>query len=183
MLGFKGLIVSFQIIPSLQLGKWQKCLQYLKSIPQSMLTNTDSLLFYSSIPLSKVYEQLVHNQILEFIEQNLVFNERVTGYCEGHSTTTVLLRIRDDIIRAMRKSEVTVIAFTDFSKAFDTVDYSVALRKLRTIRFTSNSLNWVPSYLTSQQQFVKVNDKQSIFVDLPFGVPQGSILGPLLKSI
>ena len=133
--------------------------------------------------LSKVYEQLVHNQILEFIEQNLVFNERVTGYCEGHSTTTVLLRISDDIIRAMRKSEVTLIAFADFSKAFDTVDYSVALRKLRAIGFTSNSLNCVPSYFTSQQQFVKVNDKQSIFVDVPFGVPQGSILGPLLKSI
>ena len=46
-----------------------------------------------------------------------------------------------------------------------------------------NSLNWVPSYLTSQQQFVQVNDKQSILVDVPFGVPQGSIFGPLLKSI
>ena len=83
----------------------------------------------------------------------------------------------------MRKSEVTLIAFADFSKAFDTIDYSVALRKLRAIGFTSNSLNLVPSYLTSQQQFVKVNDKQSIFVDVPFGAPQGSILGPLLKCI
>ena len=83
----------------------------------------------------------------------------------------------------MRKSEVTLISFANFSKGFDTIDYSVVLRKLCAIGFTGNSLNWVPSYLTSQQQFVKVNGKQSIFIDIPFGVPQGSILGPLLKSI
>ena len=66
--------------------------------------------------LSNVYEQLVPNQILEFIKQNLIFNASITGYCERHSTTTVLLQMRDDIIRAMRKSEVTLIAFANFSK-------------------------------------------------------------------
>ena len=148
------------------------------------LVNADQYRPIAILPaLSKVYEQLVHNQILEFIKQNLIFNESVTGYREGHSTTTVLLRIRDDIIRTMRRSEVTLIAFADFSKAFDTVDCLVVLRKLHAIGFTSNSLNWVPSYLTSQQQFVQIKDKQSILVDVPFGVPQGSILGPLLKSI
>ena len=58
--------------------------------------------------LSKVYERLVLNQIVEFIEQSHIYNESITGYHKGHSTTTVLLRIRDGMARAMKKGEVTL---------------------------------------------------------------------------
>ena len=110
--------------------------------------------------ISKVYERLVLNQILELIEQNHIiinFSESMTGYCKGLSTTTVLLQIRVDIIRAMKKGEVTLTAFANFSKVLDTVDYSVVLRKLQAIGFTSNSLNLVLTCLTycsNQQQTV-----------------------------
>jgi len=83
----------------------------------------------------------------------------------------------------MKKSEVTLIAFADFFKAFDIVDYSVVLSKLHAIWFTGNSLNWVLSHLTSRKEFVQVNDKQSNLVDVPFGVPQGSILRHLLFNL
>ena len=64
----------------------------INKIPKYLNTNADQYRPIAILPaLSKVYEQLVHNQILEFIKQNLVFIERVTGYCEGHSTTTVFL--------------------------------------------------------------------------------------------
>ena len=93
------------------------------------------------LALSKVYERLVLNQILEFIEQNHIFTESMTEYRKRHFTTTFLQQIRDDIIRAMKKGEVTLTSFADFSKAFDTVDYSEVLRKLHAIEFTHYSYN------------------------------------------
>ena len=83
----------------------------------------------------------------------------------------------------MKKGKVTLIAFADFSKAFDTVDYSIVLRKLHAIGFSSSSLNWLLSYLTGSSQFVQINDKHSASVNIQFGVPQGSILGPVLFNL
>ena len=87
--------------------------------------------------LSKVYERLVLNQLLRYIEQCRVLKSNITGYRKGHSTTTVLLRIRDDIINAIKK-------------AFDTVDYSVVIRKLHSIGFSKLALRWMLSYLASR---------------------------------
>ena len=125
------------------------------------------------------------NQIVEFLSDKITHLMKVSQdiYRKGHSSTTVLLRIRDDTLRAMKKSEVTLIAFADFCKAFDTVDYSVVLSKLHAKGFTGNSLNWVLSHLTSRKQFVQVNDRQSNSVDVPIRVPQGSILRHLLFNL
>ena len=72
----------------------------------------------------------------------------------------------------MKKGEVTLLAFADFSKAFDTVDYSVVIRKLHGIGFSNEALQWTLSYLSSRKQFVQVNDKQSNMADVGFGVPR-----------
>ena len=128
--------------------------------------------------LSKVYERL-----LEYVELERLFQDTASGYRKGHSTTTVLLRIRDDIIQAMKKGELTLIAFADFSKAFDTVDYSIVIRKLHAIGLSKSALLWILSYLSNCQQFVQVNDKQSCLKDVLFGVPQGSVLGPVIFNL
>ncbi|CAB4030636.1 Hypothetical predicted protein [Paramuricea clavata] len=81
----------------------------------------------------------------------------------------------------MKKGEVTLIAFADFSRAFDTVDYSVAVRKLHDIGMSRAALKWIVNYLSLRKQFVQVNDKQSELAKVTFGVPQGSSLGPFLS--
>ena len=83
----------------------------------------------------------------------------------------------------MKKGEVTLIAFADFSKAFDIVDHSIVLRKLHSIGFSSSSSNCILSYLAGRSQFVQINDKHSDSIKNKFGVPQGSILGPILFNL
>jgi len=73
--------------------------------------------------ISEVYEKLVLSQLLENINQKQVLQDATSGYRKGHSTNSVLLRIRDDITRAMKNGELTLIVFGNFSTAFDTVDY------------------------------------------------------------
>ena len=87
------------------------------------------------------------------------------------------------IIQAMKKGELTLIAFADFSKAFDTVDYYIVIRKLHAIGLSKSPLLWILSYLSNRQQFVQVNDKQSRLKDVLFGVPQGSVLGPVIFNL
>ena len=147
-------------------------------------TESDHYRPISILPvLSKVFERLILQQMSVYLNQQDILQKSITGFRKGHSTSTVLLRIRDDIIKAMKKGEVTLIAFADFSKAFDTVDYSIVLRKLHAIGFSPSSLNWVLNYLTSRKQFVQINDKQSDLESVHFGIPQGSILGPVLFNL
>ena len=83
----------------------------------------------------------------------------------------------------MKKGEVTLIAFADFSKAFDTVEYATVLKKLHNVGFSHDAIFWVLNYLTGRKQYVQINEKQSQVVDVQFGVPQGSILGPVLFNL
>ena len=94
-----------------------------------------------------------------------------------------LPRIRDDIIQAMKKGELTLIAFEDVSKAFDRADYSIVIRKLHAIGLSKSALLWILSYLSNRQQFVQVNDKQSRLKDVLFSVPQGSVLGLVILNL
>ena len=101
--------------------------------------------------ISKVYEKLALNQLLEYVDHRRVLQNTTTGYRKGHSTTSALLRIMEDIIRAMKNDEITVIAITNFSKAFDTVDYSIVIRKLHAIGLSKQALLWFLSYLTNRR--------------------------------
>ena len=119
--------------------------------------------------LSKIFERLVFNQILVFIEKPALLASSISGYRRGHSTTTVLMGIRDDIIRATKKGEVTLMVCSDYSKAFHTAQFKAVLAKLHEMGFSKSFLLWVLSYLSERRQLVQIDEKLSelAYVDSP----------------
>ena len=83
----------------------------------------------------------------------------------------------------MKKGEITLAVFADFSKAFNTVDPEVLINKLSKMNFSKSFLHWLISYLSDREQFVQINDKISSKAIIRFGVPQGSLLGPVLFNL
>ena len=133
--------------------------------------------------LSKVYERLAMLQVVEFIELTSSYKDTQHGFRKCHSTITCLLKLRDDILRSMKKGEITISVFADYSKAFDTIEYGLLLKKLHQLNFSKEFLSWILSYLTDRRHYVQIDDKMSERLLTGFGVPQGSILGPVLFNL
>jgi len=93
------------------------------------------------------------------------------------------MKIRDDILKAMQSGETTLMVMADFSKAFDTLDHRIALKKLFDFGFSKESLKWIHNYLSKRKQYVLLNDLKSDLLTTNYGVPQGSILGPVLFNL
>ena len=106
------------------------------------------------------------------------------GYKKGHGTETILLKITNDILIASDKKTATVLLLLDLSAAFDTVNIEVLLNILKyEIGITGIALQWFSSFLRNRTMRVKINDSFSETVVLEFGIPQGSVLGPILFNI
>ena len=100
--------------------------------------------------LSKVCERVVVGQITSFIQKKIIYHHYQSGYCKNHSTVALLVKLRDGSKEAMKGSEITLAVFTDYSKAFDTIDFSVLIRKMHTLNFSKRFLYWIFSYLTDR---------------------------------
>ena len=111
--------------------------------------------------LSKVHEKLVLQQLAVFIERESVYHQYQSGYRNNHSTATLLLKLHDDIKKAMKSSEVTIAIFTDSSKAFDTTHFSILIKKMDTLNFSKRFLYWIFNYLRDRRHFVQIDSSIS----------------------
>ena len=134
--------------------------------------------------ISKLIERAVTNQLLKHIELNDLGDIFQSAYKRYHSTETALVKVQNDLLMSMDGNNVSVLVLLDLSAAFDTVDIDILLDRLRDcFGITGNVLSWFKSYLTGRYQRVSINGQLSSSSLLHFGVPQGSVLGPILFSI
>ena len=135
----------------------------------------------SIIPVvAKVFERIVYNQFYEYLTVNNLISCNQSGFRSLHSTATALLEATDNWAFNIDKGNVNAVIFLDLKKAFDTVDHSILLSKLKAYGVGSNSFNWFKSYLDNRMQKCFVNGSLSDSQPLTCGIPQGTILGPLL---
>ena len=134
--------------------------------------------------LSKLVERAVCNQITHSAAQTGNTEELQSAYHEDHSTETALLKVNMDLLAALDNQEISCLILLDLSAAFDTVSHKLLLNCLKyQFGFGEKILKWVNDYLSNCTQQVKVNDSESELVKLKYGVPQGSVLGPILFTL
>ena len=134
--------------------------------------------------LSKLEEKCVLDQLQDHLEQNQLYFNLQSAFKRNHSCETALLKIYDDLLKMIGPGQCILMMFLDFSAAFDTVSHDILLWKLEhKFHISGNVLKWFNSYLTNRKFKVKIGDKFSKCTKIDYGVPQGSVLGPVLFSL
>ena len=130
--------------------------------------------------LSKILEKIIHHRMMNHISNNNILSPSQFGFRRGHSTYMPLLILQDTITKGFEHNKFTCGLYLDLKKAFDTVEHKILFSKLHAYGFSGIFLNLLESYLTDRYQCVEYLNIQSSMQKINIGVPQGSILGPLL---
>ena len=133
--------------------------------------------------MSKVCERVAHDQLQSYLESNGRVNPMQSGSRKGHSTETLLLEVKEQVTKALDDKQVSIGVLIDLSKAFDSLDHGVLLRKLANSGIGGTACDWMRSYLTGRTQATRIGDSTSSTKGVQYGVPQGSILGPMLFGL
>ena len=134
--------------------------------------------------ISKILERVVAAKLHTHLDEAGLMTASQSAYRKHHSTESALLNIHNDILLNMAKGSVTALTLLDLSAAFDTIDHTILLDRLNGYYGISElALGWFKSYLSGRTQSVKVGSTLSNPVALQYGVPQGSVLGPILFSL
>jgi len=158
--------------------KTAKIIPVYKSDDKKIISNYRPI---SVLPaFSKIIERLLYNRLLQFIDKHNILSPNQYGFRKNISTSMALLDLVDKISTSTEKNEYTLGIFLDLAKAFDTVNHNILLSKLYHYGIRGIAYNWFQSYLSNRQQYVCLNNVQSSKLPIACGVPQGSILGPLL---
>ena len=130
--------------------------------------------------LSKVLEKHVHESLSTFLQQHELLHKTQSGFRAQHSCETALVNLIDLWLNTIDNSKMVGVVLVDFKKAFDLVDHQILTNKLEIYGIKDEALMWFNTYLTNRKQQVAINNSKSDFQHISCGVPQGSILGPLL---
>jgi len=175
---------------SLQTGKFPARFKSAQVLPLLKKAGLDRSLPVNYRPISnlstvsKVLERLLLARLRPHLTNSKNFSKRQSAYRQGHSTEMALLDILDSIHTAAESKEVALLIGLNLSTAFDTVCHSTLTKRLQTeFRMSGTALSWIQSYLQDRTQFVKLGQHRSSETTLEVGVPQGSVLGPLLFAV
>ena len=175
-------IINASFVTKFFPSRWKEAI--VKPIPK--VANPTQASDYRPISLlpafSKISEKIAAKQMSEFLKEHKLLDKLQSAYRNSHSTTTALLTVTDDIFKAIDESEVVLLTLLDYSKAFDTANHKLIIAKLKHFGFHNDALDWVISYLSNRKQKVRT-DTDSQWEFIQNGVPQGSILGPLLFTV
>ena len=161
--------------------KLAKVIPIYKKGEQALINNYRPI---SLLPvISKVLEKILANQISSFFERNELFSINQYGFRAAHCTEHAAIELTDRIITKMDNNEIPIGIFLDLSKAFDTINHKILLSKLKYYGISGVPLQLLDNYLTNRSQYVVIKNIKSNTLQITTGVPQGSILGPLLFLI
>ena len=172
---------------SLSSGIYPDKLKVAKVIPIFKKGATTSINNYRPISIlssiNKIFEKILYNRLIKYIDKFQILYKYQYGFRKNHSTDHALIELIDQIKLSIDNNQMTCGIFVDLSKAFDTVNHQILLNKLEHYGIRGKALELFESYLTGREQYVQINDSKSQTRSISCGVPQGSVLGPLLFLI
>lgn len=176
-------IINFSLSSGFYPEEWRKAF----ILPLPKIHNPSLPTHYRPISilpfLSKIIESVVHRQLSSFLTKHDLFDPLQSGFRAGHSTSTALLKITEDIREGMENKCVTVLVLIDFSNAFNAVDHDLLLAFLTRYSISAPVIKWFSSYLRGRRQAIRTDGGNSDWCEVGAGVPQGGILSPLLFSL
>lgn len=158
--------------------KTAKVIPLYKNNKASLVNNYRPVSILSTF--AKIFERIIYNRLISFINKHNLLYKYQFGFRKEYNTNLALITLIDKILDALDSGKYVVGVFLDFSKAFDTVNHDILLKKLDIYGIRGIALKWLKSYLERRTQYVVYNGESSLLGEVRCGVPQGSVLGPLL---